>query len=208
MNVGILGGTFDPVHLGHLSIAQAAMDQVALDRVLFIPARHPRLKQAEPLASVDHRLEMVRLAIEDNPKFQVCDIEAYRPGPTYSVDTLMELSAMLDLSANLFFIVGLDVLRQLDQWKDSGRVLGLCRLLALDRPGEQDFDWAGFYSRVPEAEGRVQTVTAPLVDVSGTESRRRVSAGESLAGQVPDAVAGYIHQQGLYLTGREGRTAS
>ncbi len=207
MNVGILGGTFDPVHLGHLSIAEAAMDQVGLDQVLFIPAGHPRLKQADPFASVDHRLEMVRLAIEDNPKFQVCDIEAHRPGPTYSVDTLVELSAMLGPSADLFFILGLDVLGQLDRWKDPGRVVGLCRLLALDRPGEPEFDWAAFYARVPEAEGRVQTVTAPLVDVSGTGLRRQTSDGESLVGQVPDAVAEYIREQGLYLTAREGRSA-
>jgi nicotinate-nucleotide adenylyltransferase len=208
VNVGILGGTFDPVHLGHLSIAMAAMEQAALDQVLFIPARHPRLKQAEPTASVDQRMEMVRLAIEDNPKFRVCDIEADRPGPTYSVDTLVELSAMLGPSTELFFILGLDVLGQLDRWKDPERVVGLCRLLVLDRPGEQDFDWAGLYSRVPKAKGRVQTVTAPLVDVSGTELRRRASVGESLAGQVPNAVAAYISGQGLYLTAREGRTSS
>ena len=208
MNVGILGGTFDPVHLGHLSIAEAAMDQVGLDQVLFIPAGHPRLKQADPFASVDHRLEMVRLAIEDNPKFQVCDIEAHRPGPTYSVDTLVELSAMLGPSADLFFILGLDVLGQLDRWKDPGRVVGLCRLLVLDRPGEQDFDWGSFYGRVPWAEGRVQVVTAPLVDVSATELRRRAGNGQRLTGQVSDRVAEYISEQGLYLAEREGRTAS
>ncbi|MCH7737620.1 MAG: nicotinate (nicotinamide) nucleotide adenylyltransferase [Chloroflexi bacterium] len=207
MNVGILGGTFDPVHLGHLSIADAAMNQAALDRVLFIPAGQPRLKQAEPLASVDHRLEMVRLAIEDRPKFQVCDIEAQRPGPTYSVDTLVELSAKLGPTADLFFILGIDVLGHLDRWKDPERVLGLCRLLVLDRPGEEDFDWPGFYSRVPEAEGKVQVITAPLVDVSGTELRRRASTGEPLTGQVPDAVGGYIREQGFYLTEREGRAA-
>jgi len=208
VNVGILGGTFDPVHLGHLSIAEAAMDQAGLDQVLFIPAGHPRLKRADPLASVDHRLEMVRLAIEDSPKFQVCDIEAHRPGPTYSVDTLVELSAMLGPAADLFFILGLDVLGQFDRWKDPGRVVGLCRLLAMDRPGEQEFDWTAFYVRVPEAEGRIQTVTAPPVDVSGTGLRRQASDGESLVGQVPDAVADYIRERGLYLTAREGRTAS
>ena len=208
MNVGILGGTFDPVHLGHLSIAVAAMDQAGLDRVLFIPAGHPRLRQAEPSASVEHRLEMVRLAVEDNPKFQACNIEAHRPGPTYSVDTLAELSAKLGSGTDLFFILGIDVLDQFDRWKDPEQVLTLCRLLVLDRPGERDFDWPGFYRRVPKAKGRVQTVTAPLVDVSATELRRRAAAGEPLDGQAPDAVAEYIHEQGLYLTTREGRRAS
>ena len=208
MNIGILGGTFDPVHVGHLSIAKAAMDQAALERVLFIPAGQPRLKQAEPVASADHRIEMVRLAIEGNPRFQVCDAEAQRTGPTYSVDTLVKLSAKLGRGTDLFFILGMDVLDQFDQWKEPERVLGLCRLLVLDRPGEQDFDWPGFYRRVPTAKGRVQIVRAPLVDVSATELRRRAEAGEPLDGQVPDAVAIYIHEQGLYLTAGEGRRAN
>ena len=100
------------------------------------------------------------------------------------------------------------MLVQFDRWKDPERVLALCRLLVLDRPGEPVFDWTGFYGRVPKAEGRVQIVTAALVDVSGTESRRRASAGEPLAGQVPAMVADYIHEQGLYLRAGEGRTAS
>jgi len=208
VNIGILGGTFDPVHLGHLSIAKAAMDHAALERVLFIPAGQPRLKQAEPAASVSHRIAMVRLAIQDNPRFQVCDMEARRPGPTYSVDTLEELSVKLGPGADLFFILGMDVLGQLDRWKDPERVLTLCRLLVLDRPGEQTFDWAGFYNRVPKAEGRVQMVTAPRLSVSATELRKLASAGQPLTGLVPDAVAEYIQQHGLYLAEREGRTAS
>jgi nicotinate-nucleotide adenylyltransferase len=208
VNIGILGGTFDPVHLGHLSIADAAMDQAELERVLFIPAGQPRLKQAEPSASVDQRLEMVRLAIQDRTGFEVCDLEGHRPGPTYTVDTLVELSAKLGPVTNLYFILGMDVLGQLDRWKDPEQVLSLCRLLALDRPGEQEFDWDGFYERAPWAQGRVQVVTAPLVDVSATELRRQAAAGELLTGQVPDAVAKYIREQRLYLKEREGRTAS
>ncbi len=208
MNVGILGGTFDPVHLGHLSIADAAMAQAALERVLFIPARHPRLKHAEPSASVDQRLEMVRLAIEDHPRYQVCDIEAHRPGPTYTVDTLVELSAKLGPAINLYFILGIDVLRQLDRWKDPEQVLGLCMLLVMDRPGEGDFNWDGFYERVPWAKGRVQVVTAPMVDISATKLRRQAAAGEMLTGQVPDAVAKYICKQRPYLKDWEERTES
>lgn len=208
MNIGILGGTFDPVHIGHLSIAKAAMDQAALERVLFIPAGQPRLKQAKPVASITHRIEMVRLAIAGDPIFQVCELEAARPGPTYSVDTVEELSVKLGPGTELFFILGLDVLGQLDRWKDPGRVLKFCRLLVLDRPGEQGFDWPDFYNRVPEAKDRVQVVTAPLVDVSATGLRQRASAGEPLSEMVPDAVAEYIQKQGLYLKEREGRTAS
>ncbi len=196
------------MHLGHLSIADAAMDQAKLERVLFIPAGQPRLKQAKPSASVGQRLEMVRLAIQDHPGFDVCDLEAHRPGPTYTVDTLVELSAKLGPAANLYFILGMDVLGQLDRWKDPEKVLGLCRLLALDRPGEQSFDWDGFYQKAPWAQGRIQVVTAPLVDVSATELRRQAAAGEPLTEQVPEAVAEYIREQGLYLKEREGRAAS
>ncbi|MDA1128738.1 MAG: nicotinate-nucleotide adenylyltransferase [Chloroflexi bacterium] len=208
MKIGILGGTFDPVHLGHLSISQAAMDHSGLDWVLFIPAGEPRLKVAQPSASANHRIEMVRLAIQDNPKFQVCDIEARRPGPTFSVDTLEVLSAKYGPGTDLFFIMGLDVLGQLDRWKNPVRVLALCQFLVLGRPGEEGFDWPGFYSRVPEAEGRVQVVAAPMVEVSATELRRRLSAGEPLLGQAPDAVDQYIRQHGLYLNEREGRRTS
>ncbi|MCI0802782.1 MAG: nicotinate-nicotinamide nucleotide adenylyltransferase, partial [Chloroflexi bacterium] len=125
-----------------------------------------------------------------------------------TVDTLVELATKLGPTAELFFILGMDVLGQLDRWKDPERVLELCRLLVLDRPGEQGFDWAGFYRRMPGGEGRVQIVTAPPVDVSATELRRRASAGELLAAQTPDVVAGYIREQGLYLTTKEKRAAS
>ena len=208
MNIGILGGTFDPVHLGHLRIAEAAVDHAGLEQVLFIPAGQPRLKQTQPTATVNQRIEMVRLAIQGNPKFRVCDMEARRPGPTYSVDTLEELSTKLGPGTDLFFILGMDVLRQLDQWKDPERVLALCQLLVLDRPGEADFDWPGFYNRFPEAESRVQIVAASPVDVSATELRGRSSTGELLMGGVPEVVAQYIQQHGLYLKEREGRTAS
>ncbi len=208
MNIGILGGTFDPIHLGHLSIANIAMKHAGLERVLFIPAGHPRLKQAEPTASVEHRLEMVRLATVATPAFETCDIETSRPGPTYSIDTLVELTAELGSEAKLFFIVGLDVLNQLHRWKDPEQVMNLCQLLVLDRPGEQDFDWDEFYQRVPEAKGRVQIVASPLIDVSATKLRSRLATGESVSGLVPDAVAEYILSQKLYLTTREGRTTS
>ena len=208
MNVGILGGTFDPVHLGHLSIAESAIEQVSLDRVLFIPAGHPRLKQAEPAASVLARLEMVRLATTDNPRFKVCDLEAHRPGPTYTVDTLAQLTAELGSTSNLFFILGLDVLGQLDRWKDPARVLEMCQMLVSDRPGEQQFDWADFYCRVPEAEGRVLTINAPLIDISATKLRRKVAAGENLAGETPKLVAEYINEQRLYQTTEDERSVS
>ena len=200
MKVGILGGTFDTVHIGHLSIAEIALEQASLDRVLFVPAGHPRLKKAEPIASVKHRLEMVRLATADDPRFDVCDLEAFRSGPTYTVDTLTELSDELGPESELLFILGMDVLRQLDMWKDPARVLGLCQLLVFDRPGEQKFDWADVYRRVPEANQRVRIISAPPIDVSATELRRNVATGVELSGRIPESVAGYIQDQRLYRT--------
>ena len=200
MKVGILGGTFDPVHIGHLHIAGIALEQASLDRVLFVPAGHPRLKQAEPAASVKHRLEMVRLATADNPRFNVCDLEAFRSGPTYTVDTLTELSGELGPDLELFFILGLDVLRKLDMWKDPARVLRLCQILVFDRPGEQNFDWSEFYRKVPEANQRIRVVTATPMDISATELRRNIAAGRDLKRQIPDSVARYIQDQGFYQT--------
>ena len=198
MKVGILGGTFDPVHVGHLSIAEAALEQAPLDRVLFVPAGHPRLKQAEPVASVKQRLEMVRLATENEPRFNVCNLEAFRSGPTYTVDTLIELSDELGPESDLFFILGLDVLRQLDMWKDPARVLELCQILVFDRPVEQNFDWADFYCKVPQANQRVRVITAPPMNISATELRHNVAAGIELKGQIPESVVGYIQDQRLY----------
>ncbi|PKB60631.1 MAG: nicotinate (nicotinamide) nucleotide adenylyltransferase [SAR202 cluster bacterium Ae2-Chloro-G2] len=208
MNIGILGGTFDPIHIGHLGISEAAKSYANLEKVLFIPAGNPRLKQGEPLASVEHRLEMVRLAVEGISDFEVCDIEIHRTGPTYSVDTLVELSANLKPTDNLFFILGVDVLGQLHHWKDPERVLALCQMLVLGRPSEHAFDLEECYKRVPKAKERIQLVSAPLIDVSATDIRRRVVAGASLKGLVPDVVAEYIRSQKLYQTIGKGRTTS
>ena len=108
----------------------------------------------------------------------------------------------------MFFILGMDVLGQLHRWRDPERVLALCQLLVLDRPGEQDFDWDEFYQRMPEAKGRIQVINAPLFDVSATALRQKAAANDSLVDLVPDAVDEYIRKQKLYLTAEEGRTAS
>ena len=199
MRVGVLGGTFDPVHLGHLIVAEDARLRLGLDKVIFMTAGQPWLKKEQPLTPAEQRFDMVRLATAPNPHFEAARQEIDRTGPTYTVDTLESLRRELGLDATIYFIVGLDALEQFDQWKDPERVLTLCQLLVLDRPGEEDFDWPGFYDRVPDAEGRVQVVPASAVEVSATELRRRLSTGEPLDGQAPVAVADYIQEHGLYL---------
>lgn len=196
--VGILGGTFDPVHRGHLEIARVAMDEADLERVIFIPAGQPRLKSGDPSASPEERLEMLRLAVNGAPRFDVSDIELRRTGPTLTVETLRELRDELGHGVELCFILGLDALARFDQWVEPERVTELARLLAVSRPGYSGFDWPEFYSRNPYAEGRVDCLDSTAIDLSASELRARIASGASVSGLLPAAVEQYIRDNGLY----------
>ena len=196
--VGILGGTFDPVHCGHLEIAHRAMDEGGLDRVIFIPAGNPRLKSAAPTADAEHRLEMLHLAIAGTSGFDVSDIELGRVGATKTVETLQNLSRDLGEECELVFILGLDVLARFDQWVDPHLVVEQARLLAVSRPGYSDFDWAEFYARNPYANGRVDCIDSTAIDISASELRGRLAEGTTVAGLLPVAVEQYIRENGLY----------
>ena len=196
--IGILGGTFDPVHRGHLAIAERAMTEAGLSKVVFIPAGQPRLKREEPSASPRHRLEMLRLATAGDERFEVSDTECYRPGPTYTVDTLQELAAEYGGEAEFYFILGVDVLERFEQWREPDRVLELCWLVVMSRPGYSAFDWDKFYARHPAARSRTQVVASVTFDLSATELRTRVAQGLSLAGLLPGGVEDYIGAHGLY----------
>lgn len=196
--VGILGGTFDPVHRGHLEIASRALEEAALDRVIFIPAGSPRLKSSEPTATAKHRLAMLNLAVADVPAFEVSDIELGCSGPTKTVETLQRLRGQLDEDVELVFILGLDVLLRFDQWIEPGRVVEQARLLAVSRPGYVDFDWADFYARNPYALGRVDCIESTAIDISASELRSRLGSGASVVGLLPHGVEQYIGENGLY----------
>ena len=196
--IGILGGTFDPVHRGHLEIARVAMDEAALERVIFIPAGQPRLKSGDPSASPEQRLEMLRLAVSGTPGFDVSGMELCRSGPTLTVETLRELRDELGDGVELYFILGLDALLRFDQWVEPERVVELARLLAVSRPGYSGFDWPEFYARNPYAEGRVDCLNSTAIDVSASELRARISSGASVSGLLPAAVEQYIRDNGLY----------
>lgn len=196
--IGILGGTFDPVHRGHLEIARIAMDEAALERVIFIPAGQPRLKSGDPSASPEQRLEMLRLAVNGAPGFDVSGMELRRAGPTLTVDTLRELREELGDGVELYFILGLDALLRFDQWVEPERVVELARLLAVSRPGYSGFDWPGFYARNPYAEGRVDCLDSTAIDISASELRARIASGASVGGLLPTAVEQYIRDNGLY----------
>ena len=202
MRVGVLGGTFDPVHIGHLAMAEEARLQLKLDRVLFVPVGQPWLKGGQPLSEARHRVEMVRLAVSSNPHFEVCLEEIERPGPTYTVDTIEELQRYSERSSRLVFILGSDAMEQFHRWKDPERLLELCDWVVVERLGHESFDLSAFCSRYPGAAGSVRLLSMPTMGVSGTEIRRRAAAGLCLRYQVPDPVARYIEEQRLYSSGQ------
>ena len=198
MRVGVLGGTFDPIHLGHLKIAEEVRLKLDLERVLFIPTGQPRLRTDKYLSPVADRLRMVELATSDNPYFQVCDNETRRGGPTYTVDTLIELRGSLGTDASLYFIVGVDILRRFHDWKEPERVLELCNVVVVTRPGHEDFDWPAWLVTFPQAADRLTWLDTITVDISGTEIRRRSGQGKSVRKLVPASVAEYIQERNLY----------
>jgi nicotinate-nucleotide adenylyltransferase len=178
----VFGGSFDPVHNGHLAIAMAALESIPLDRVLFVPARRSPLKDETPAASEADRLAMLELATREEPRFAVSRIELDRPSPSYTVDTLEALAG----EGRLFLILGGDAARDLSRWRDPERVRKLAALVVARRPGSDYDDRAAI------------VLDAPLMDVSARELRARAARGRSLRYLVPDAVWRYIEERKLY----------
>lgn len=195
--LGILGGTFDPIHYGHLVAAQEAASALRLDRVLFVPTRQNPLKVGGATAGVEHRLEMLRCAIADNSGFEISAIETERPGPSYTIDTLRELQSRYE-KEELFLIVGMDALADLPNWHNPGGIVQLAAIVAVTRRGWEAVDLGWIEAAVPEAAGRVQLLPIPGLDISSTDLRERIAAGRPIRYLVPDGVIGYIEQQGLY----------
>ncbi len=203
MRIGLVGGTFDPVHLGHLALGDEARVQLALDRVMFLPAGQPWMKEGKPLSPAKDRVQMLRLAIASNPHFQVCLEEVNRPGPTYTVDTLTKLIEELRPATRIFFIVGQDTLQDFHRWKEPQRVMGLCTLVVVERPGDGKVDVAEIVAGMASGGDEIRVMSMPSIGISSTEVRRRAAAGVPLRYLVPDAVAEYIESQGLYRGGAQ-----
>ncbi len=190
MRVGLFGGSFDPVHNAHLALARTALEQLRLDELRWIPVGHPWQK-ARRLASAADREAMVRLAIAGEPRFVLDRSELRRSGISYTLDTVREL-VLAAPGDERVLILGQDQYSGLHTWRDWRELLGLVTLAIANRPGA-----------VPTVNPQVaqvahQTVLLPMMDISSTEVRRRVAAGESIADLVPEAVAGYIEQRRLY----------
>ncbi|MEX2599772.1 MAG: nicotinate-nucleotide adenylyltransferase [Dehalococcoidia bacterium] len=198
MRRGILGGTFDPIHTGHLILAQEVLWRLGLDGIWFIPTGLPWMKRGEALTSAEHRLSMVRHAIAGNEQFHCSSLEVDRPGETYTVETLEELRAGEMADGEMLFIMGVDTLNTLHRWKRAERILELTRIVVALRPGHGDIDLRALEAIDPTAAERVMLVHMPLIEISGTELRRRASQDEPIRYLVPDAVGSYIREHGLY----------
>ncbi len=182
--VGVFGGTFDPVHVGHLSIAQAALECVPLDRVIFVPARRSPLKDRGPVASEQDRLAMLRLATALEPRFAVSTVELDREGTSYTVDTLEGLKD----EGELYLVMGADAMNKFHRWRSPERIRELAVLLVASRPGTPD----------PTGDERLIVFDAPCLDISSRELRARAARGRSLRYLVPDAALGHLEGSGLY----------
>ena len=196
MRIGILGGTFNPPHLGHLISAQEAYLQLGLDRVKLIPARIPPHKPVEEEPGPQHRLELCRLAIHGDDRFEVSDVEIARDGPSYTVDTLEELHSSAP-DHELFLIVGGDIAAGLPSWREPGRVLSLATLAVARRRGTPRAAVDQALSTLPGGE-RARFFRMPRIAISSTMLRERVRAGESIRYYVPDPVINYIDHHHLY----------
>lgn len=195
---GVIGGTFDPPHIGHLILAEFARAELGLSEVVFIPASEPPHKTEQEVLPVEHRLAMVRLAIATNPHFVLSKIDIERPGPNYTVETLQLLRQRWGETVEIFFIMGLDSLVDFPTWYQPEQIIRLCRLAVMARPGYQ-VDMAALERAVPGISDRLVFIPAPLIGISSTNIKERVRRGETIKYLVPHAVEIYIHDHHLYL---------
>ena len=196
--LGIFGGSFDPIHVGHLIMAEAARETLKLDLVLFVPAAIQPLKQDQPVTGAEHRAAMIARAIAGNPNFSLSNIEIERPGPSYTVHTLKLLRDDYRAAA-LWFILGADALVSFSRWRDPAGILAEARLAVVRRPGVT-LNLSTLSESLPHIEDNIDWVDAPLIDISATDLRRRAAGGLSLRYRVPDPVREYIEANRLYMS--------
>ena len=207
--LGVFGGSFNPIHFGHLLIADEVCERLALDRVLFIPAGVPPHKPGGELAPARDRFEMTRLAVSAHPRFEVSDLELERRGPSYTVDTLRALAGQ----GELFLLIGSETFLDLLNWREPRQVATLARLVVVPRSGDafdpeapaaqkvlHELGLPGFVRGLSDPPRAPILVSAASLPISGSDLRRRAREGRSLAYRMPEAVAAYIREHGLYRT--------
>jgi nicotinate-nucleotide adenylyltransferase len=190
-----MGGTFDPIHYGHLVTAEEALWQFSLDEVLFVPTGLPWMKDQPEVSPAEHRYLMTVIAVSSNPHFRVSRLEIERGGPTYTVDTLKALRGEYGEKTELFFITGADAMLEIFGWKDPEDALELARFIAATRPG---YDIARFEREAPTRHPNVEVMTVPALAISSTDIRRRVKEGSPIRYLVPEGVKTYIEKTELY----------
>jgi len=197
LKLGIMGGTFDPIHNGHLIIAQEVAYKLNLERVLFVPAADPPHKQQQLVERVEHRLQMVRLAITGNPTFELSTIEIERAGLSYTVDTLETLHKQHP-TTELYFIIGADAAADLLQWHKPERIIELAHLAVVKRLG-YELPLDKLLAALPQLQTRLERVTAPLVEIAAHEIRERICKGAPVKYLVPPLVEEYIRHEKFYV---------
>jgi nicotinate-nucleotide adenylyltransferase len=198
VNIGVLGGTFDPIHIGHLVVAEEARIKLGLREVLFVPAGQPWLKRDRDITPAVYRVEMVRRAIADNPNFKLCTLEVGRPGPSYTVDTLAMLQKQLGSEARFFFILGRDTLAELPLWKEPQKLVQLCRLVVPPRLGSKDLKH--LETAIPGLLDKVIQLDMPVIGISSSGIRQRIAQGLSIRYLAPPEVEKYITEHKIYST--------
>lgn len=219
MRIGLLGGTFNPIHNCHLSITEETRKRLSLDRIIFTPSHVPPHKVDHVVIEVRHRYEMVRLAIQSHPAFEVSDLELKRPGPSYSVDTVQSLRSLLGVKTELFFIIGLDAFLSIGSWKSAGTLLTLCDFVVISRTGSRFSDlirlpWCQQLDRkmlirldqgdLDQGSGTLSSGTTihllrlPPCEISSTEIVERLKAGKDVKNLLPASVDSYIMAHRLY----------
>lgn len=186
--IGILGGTFNPLHIGHLAIAEVAQEKMDLDRVIFVPTAQPPHKRILHLASAQHRLEMVRLSIQNNPKFEVSDYEVKKGGKSYTIDTVEYFREKFGHEAKLFFILGGDAAAQLHTWRQIDDLIQKISFVVVNRPGNDDC--------APEIPHH--SISMPGLDIASSYIRKRIHQGKSIKYLVPEEVFRYIEKHEIY----------
>jgi nicotinate-nucleotide adenylyltransferase len=203
--IGVLGGTFDPIHYGHLAAAEEARVRVDLEKVLFVVAGLPPHKLDEEVTPVEHRLAMVQIGIASNPYFELSRVDVDRSGPSYTVDTLSILHEKWGQGTEVFFILGIDSLLEVPTWHQPERLIKLCRLVAVARPGFE-VDMSQLEDSIPGISSRVEIIDMPEVDISSSDLQRRVKEGLPIRYQVPESVEGYIREHRLYQQPAESQS--
>ena len=190
--IAVMGGTFDPIHLGHLLMAEIVRSDAGMDRVLFIPAGNPPHKRDNEITSPEDRFQMTKLAIQNHPYFDVSRIEIDRPGYTYTVETLKMLEGQNDGSKEYYILLGADAFAYVPHWREAEKVISQARFIVVQRPGYT----VETLENLPEIN--FQTVFVPLMDISSTLIRERIKEGLSIRYMVPESVREYIETNGLY----------